>query len=139
MQSWSLTETRTVTQMCFHVCVLNELCDAVHRPLLAIESHVHFDLAAEKTRVKLSCNDSSEECADYINANYISVCVPPSRDCPHLHTPQGLIEGSEKAYIATQGPLQSTFAEFWKMVWETNSCVIIMLTREVENGRVSVH
>jgi protein tyrosine phosphatase len=77
-------------------------------------------LPPEKTRVKLSCTDSDDQCGDYINANFIS----------------GLVDGSEKAYIATQGPLVSTFGDFWRMVWETNSCVIIMLTREVENGRL---
>jgi len=77
-------------------------------------------LPPEATRVKLTCSDSDEQCSDYINANYIN----------------GLIPNSEKAYIATQGPLQATFPDFWRMVWETNSSVIIMLTREVENGRL---
>jgi len=78
-------------------------------------------LPPENTRVKLTCSETDETCnTDYINANYID----------------GLIPGSEKAYIATQGPLQATFPDFWRMIWETSSCVIIMLTREVENGRL---
>jgi receptor-type tyrosine-protein phosphatase F len=76
-------------------------------------------LPPEYTRVKLKEIDGIEG-SDYINANYID----------------GLIPGSEKAYIATQGPLQSTFVDFWRMVWETNSCVIVMLTKEIENGRI---
>jgi len=76
-------------------------------------------LPPERTRVQLK-PEHDEEGSDYINANYIA----------------GLIAGSERAYIATQGPLQTTFGDFWRMIWELNTVVIIMLTRELENGRL---
>ncbi|XP_071416113.1 receptor-type tyrosine-protein phosphatase N2 [Pithys albifrons albifrons] len=55
--------------------------------------------------------------SDYINAS-------PIMD----HDPRN------PAYIATQGPLPATVADFWQMVWENGCVVIVMLTPLVENG-----
>ncbi|KIK80733.1 hypothetical protein PAXRUDRAFT_157888 [Paxillus rubicundulus Ve08.2h10] len=55
---------------------------------------------------------------DYVNASYVQPL------------------GTQKRYIATQGPLPATFVDFWTLVWEQNVHVIVMLTREVENAMV---
>ena len=59
------------------------------------------------------------EGSDYINASYI--------------------DGYRyrNAYIGTQGPLADTVEDFWRMIWEHNSTIIVMLTKQREMGRVS--
>ena len=78
-------------------------------------------LLVDHTRVILTDTDKEIVGSDYINANFISGEVP----------------GSERYYIATQGCLPGTVDDFWKMIWQENSRVIVMTTNEVERGRVS--
>lgn len=73
------------------------------------------------TRVILQDGDPSVVGSDYINANYIR----NTRREP----------GDQKVYIATQGCLATTVNDFWQMIWQENTRVIVMTTREVEKGR----
>ncbi|XP_043916669.1 tyrosine-protein phosphatase non-receptor type 4 [Protopterus annectens] len=62
---------------------------------------------------------------DYINANYINMEIPSS----------SIIN----RYIACQGPLPNTCPDFWQMMWEQCSSLVVMLTTQVERGRVKCH
>ncbi|CAB3404952.1 unnamed protein product [Caenorhabditis bovis] len=59
---------------------------------------------------------------DYINASYVKFDKP--------NPPLTLIK--TRSYIATQGCLESTIGDFWRMIWQENSRVIVMPTRENE-------
>ncbi|KAL4624668.1 receptor-type tyrosine-protein phosphatase N2 [Arapaima gigas] len=73
-------------------------------------------VAYDHSRITLK-TENNQGSSDYINAS-------PIMD----HDPRN------PAYIATQGPLPATVADFWQMVWENGCVVIVMLTSLTENG-----
>lgn len=73
----------------------------------------------DHSRVRLQ--GVSPDSCDYINANYVKAAW------------------SNKRYIATQAPIPCTFNDFWRLVWEQDVRVIVMLTAETEGGQVKSH
>ncbi|ALC45753.1 CG42327 [Drosophila busckii] len=69
-----------------------------------------------ETRVVLQ-RQGDDDKTEYINANY----VRGPKDAPNY-------------YIACQAPLESTVGDFWRMIWEQQSRVIIQATDLNENG-----
>lgn len=57
------------------------------------------------------------------------------KHAPHDYINASYIESDYQDYIATQGPLKSTIADFWDMMWQENSRVIVMLSPLIEMGR----
>ncbi|XP_041923012.1 protein tyrosine phosphatase receptor type Ma isoform X1 [Alosa sapidissima] len=74
-------------------------------------------IAYDHSRVRLQPVEG-EQTSDYINANYVDGYHRPNH------------------YIATQGPMQETVYDFWRMVWQENTATIVMVTNLVEVGRV---
>ncbi|XP_024922117.1 receptor-type tyrosine-protein phosphatase mu isoform X1 [Cynoglossus semilaevis] len=74
-------------------------------------------IAYDHSRVRLQAQEG-EQSSDYINANYVDGYHRPNH------------------YIATQGPMQETVFDFWKMIWQENTAAIVMVTNLVEVGRV---
>eukprot|EP00056_Hartaetosiga_gracilis_P020275 m.18453 g.18453 ORF g.18453 m.18453 type:complete len:537 (-) comp8319_c0_seq1:20-1630(-) len=75
-------------------------------------------LPYDDTRVKLQ-EIGKEVGDDYINACYVD----------------GQVKNSKKRYIASQGCMPATLAQFWQMIWEQNVYLVVMTTNEYENGR----
>ncbi|KHJ95905.1 Protein-tyrosine phosphatase [Oesophagostomum dentatum] len=46
---------------------------------------------------------------------------------------------ANREYISTQGCLPNTLLDFWRMVWQENSRVIVMTTKEMERSRSKCH
>ncbi|KAI8990941.1 protein-tyrosine phosphatase-like protein [Mycotypha africana] len=108
---------------------------------------------AEYTRVKIRKPNNGS--SDYINASYVQYidtddCVSDAR--PELINTQAVNIMKKHAgnqdspqqqpysrYISTQGPLPTTFNDFWQVVWEQNSRVLVMLTKEEEMNKIKCH
>lgn len=43
----------------------------------------------------------------------------------------------DRAYVATQGPTVNTVGDFWRMVWQERSPIIVMITNLEEKNEVS--
>ncbi|GIY49994.1 tyrosine-protein phosphatase non-receptor type 7 [Caerostris darwini] len=77
-------------------------------------------LPRPESRVVLA-EPSGDPLKCYINANFVKG-----------------YEGKSEFYIACQAPLPEGIEDFWRMVWEQQCRVIIMLTMFEENGTVSI-
>ncbi|XP_072294215.1 receptor-type tyrosine-protein phosphatase C [Eucyclogobius newberryi] len=82
----------------------------------AIKNRYVDILPYDYNRVPLTTGNGEQGC-DYINASFID----------------GYKEA--KKYIAAQGPKEETITDFWRMVWEQKSSVIVMVTRCEEGNR----
>eukprot|EP01103_Thecamoeba_quadrilineata_P006253 TRINITY_DN15983_c0_g1_i1.p1 TRINITY_DN15983_c0_g1~~TRINITY_DN15983_c0_g1_i1.p1 ORF type:complete len:329 (-),score=30.54 TRINITY_DN15983_c0_g1_i1:269-1222(-) len=72
-------------------------------------------LPSEESRVRLE--PSKFDGSDYINANYVL----------------------DRQYISCQAPILPTMVDFWRMIWEQQTSLIVMLTKIFEAGRTKAH
>ncbi|XP_048213201.1 receptor-type tyrosine-protein phosphatase V-like [Perognathus longimembris pacificus] len=87
------------------------------RPANAWKNRYPHVLPYDHSRVRLTPL-AGDPHSDYINASFIPGYAHPQE------------------FIATQGPLKKTLVDFWRLVWEQQVPIIVMLTVGMENGRV---
>ncbi|XP_037937457.1 tyrosine-protein phosphatase corkscrew [Teleopsis dalmanni] len=102
-------------------------------------------LPYDHTRVKLIDIDRNIAGTEYINANYIrlatcsngalSGCNSSANGTTRASIYNSIEREMFKTYIATQGCLFSTITDFWNMIWQENTRVIVMTTKEFERGK----
>lgn len=88
------------------------------------DEHKHLNryvniVAYDKNRVKIQEPSQHTFKTDYINASHVN--------------------GATNKYIATQGPVPDSMAAFWQMIWEQNVSLVVMVTSEVEGGKLKCH
>ncbi|XP_074923449.1 receptor-type tyrosine-protein phosphatase delta isoform X19 [Chelonoidis abingdonii] len=90
----------------------------------------------------LPCNKFKNRLVNIMPYESTRVCLQPIRGVEGSdYINASFIDGyrQQKAYIATQGPLAETTEDFWRMLWEHNSTIIVMLTKLREMGREKCH
>ncbi|KAM4739996.1 protein tyrosine phosphatase receptor type Fa, partial [Anableps anableps] len=90
----------------------------------------------------LPCNTFKNRLANIIPFESSRVCLQPIRGIEGSdYINASFIDGyrHQKAYIATQGPLVKTTEDLWRMLWEHNSTIVIMLTKLHEMGLEKCH
>uniref|UniRef100_A0A672PXE6 protein-tyrosine-phosphatase n=1 Tax=Sinocyclocheilus grahami TaxID=75366 RepID=A0A672PXE6_SINGR len=90
----------------------------------------------------LPCNKFKNRLVNIMPYETTRVCLQPIRGLEGSdYINASFIDGyrQQKAYISTQGPLAETTEDFWRMLWENNSTIVVMLTKLREMGREKCH
>ncbi|XP_066566791.1 receptor-type tyrosine-protein phosphatase epsilon [Amia ocellicauda] len=91
-------------------------CDAAKELSNKAKNRYRNSVPYDASRVILTSSLNDPGC-NYINASYIGGLEKPN------------------CYIATQGPLPNTVADFWRMVWQQKTSIIVMLTGVIEGNK----
>ncbi|XP_069386321.1 protein tyrosine phosphatase receptor type Db isoform X13 [Paralichthys olivaceus] len=90
----------------------------------------------------LPCNKFKNRLVNIMPYETTRVCLQPIRGVEGSdYINASFIDGyrQQRAYIATQGPLAETTEDYWRMLWEHNSTIVVMLTKLREMGREKCH
>ncbi|XP_031141640.1 protein tyrosine phosphatase receptor type Db isoform X19 [Sander lucioperca] len=90
----------------------------------------------------LPCNKFKNRLVNIMPYETTRVCLQPIRGVEGSdYINASFIDGyrQQNAYIATQGPLAETTEDYWRMLWEHNSTIVVMLTKLREMGREKCH
>ncbi|XP_051978116.1 LOW QUALITY PROTEIN: receptor-type tyrosine-protein phosphatase C [Xyrauchen texanus] len=80
-------------------------------------------------------NQSKNRYVDILPYDYNLVTLSTGGDDDYINA--SFIEGYKepKKYIAAQGPKDETIDDFWRMIWEQKSSIIVMVTRCEEGNK----
>ncbi|KAG9337017.1 hypothetical protein JZ751_029876, partial [Albula glossodonta] len=115
---------------------------SVHTP--GLEAMSLAELAAHLGRCQragiyqeAACNQERNRYGDVLCLDQTRVRLKPRRNEKSDYINASFMDGykQKNSYIGTQGPLEKTYAHFWRMIWEQNVLVIVMTTRTDEGGR----
>ncbi|CAI5665911.1 unnamed protein product [Oreochromis niloticus] len=95
--------------------------------MMSTDNANHPDSKTENRHSNISAYDDTQahlsllankkgKATDYINANYVDGFKKP------------------QLYVAAQGPVRPSIEDFWRMIWEQNICIIVMISNLVEKG-----
>lgn len=76
--------------------------------------------------------------ADVVCYDHSRVCIPPINGDPFSdYINANYVDGyrQKNAFIAAQGPLPKTYADFWRLVWSENILTVVMTTKCMERNR----
>ncbi|MBN3278858.1 PTPRD phosphatase, partial [Polyodon spathula] len=136
-----LQEVLYIKCRCTKVCncaIFNKMC-VISPPQRLANTKAH---TSRFISANLPCNKFKNRLVNIMPYESTRVCQQPIRGVEGSDYINGsFIDGyrQQKAYIATQGPLAETTEDFWRMLWEHNSTIVVMLTKLREMGREKCH
>ncbi|KAJ6659452.1 hypothetical protein lerEdw1_018686 [Lerista edwardsae] len=128
-----------------HIQKLNQVPPGESVTAMELEFKLLANSKAHTSRfisANLPCNKFKNRLVNIMPYELTRVCLQPIRGVEGSdYINASFIDGyrQQKAYIATQGPLAETTEDFWRMLWEHNSTIVVMLTKLREMGREKCH
>ncbi|XP_062509110.1 receptor-type tyrosine-protein phosphatase S-like [Corticium candelabrum] len=109
--------------------LVKQLCKAGSQRAVVKKNRYQDIIPLDVQRVILRLEEAEED-STYVNTQ-------PGTDYINASHLDG--HRRRNAFIITQGPLENTVTDFWKMMWEQNSVSVVMLSCLEENGQQMSH
>ncbi|KAL3320494.1 hypothetical protein Ciccas_000821 [Cichlidogyrus casuarinus] len=94
-------------------------------------SQFNLPVARYKT-AELACNEAKNRSFQSLPYDSTRVTLAPIRGLEGSdYINASFVDGykQRRAYIATQSPMPNTVEDFWRMIWELNSNIVVMLSK----------